>query len=134
MGAGGQGKALTLPSRLLLKKTSEFQNVYRHGKRLRGRNFILIFLPNGRGECRVGVSVHGVKKAVRRNRIKRLFKEFFRLNRDIMDPAADIVFAVRGGCELNSLETVEEAVRGLLAGRGQTEQPARSGREESGAV
>lgn len=107
-------KPFALPKKNLLRKSAEFQIVYRQGKRLYGPQFSIIFMPNGGGESRVGVSVHGVRKALRRNRIKRLFKEFFRLNRDVFEPAADVVFAVRKGFELDSLQAVEDAGLGLL--------------------
>jgi len=74
-------KSLSLPKTGLLTKSWEYQHVYKHGKRLRGKDFSLIFLANQRGEDRLGLSISGVKLAVQRNRLKRMIREFYRHNR-----------------------------------------------------
>lgn len=110
------GKARqTLPKTALLNKPAEFQTVYRNGKRLRGKQFSLIFMPNGLNTNRLGISVHGVKRAVARNRIKRIIREFYRLNRQFISPSSDIVIAVRQDFPPDSPQAVERAVRTLLA-------------------
>ncbi len=115
-----------LPKRALLRKTAEYAVVYRQGKRVRGAHFTIIFAANGRGYCRLGVSVHGVKKAVRRNRIKRIIREYFRLERDALQRALtgndtsaglDIVFAVRREFAALSLAEFRGAVEQALAKR-----------------
>ncbi len=70
-----------MPKSCLLTKPWQYRHVYRHGRRLRGNGFSLIFLGNDSGRDRLGISVSGVKLAVKRNRIKRLLKEFYRHNR-----------------------------------------------------
>jgi len=107
-------KLRPLPKTYLLTKPWEYQNVYKAGKRLRGDQFSLIYVVNGKKENRLGISVHGVKRAVRRNRIKRIIREFYRLNRDFLGSGVDIVFAVRGGFALDSLHEVEQAVFNLV--------------------
>lgn len=110
-----KGKAgLTLPKAALLCRPKEFQAVYRNGKRLRGKEFSLIFMPNGLNLNRLGISVHGVKKAVARNRIKRIIREFYRLNRQFISPSSDIVIAVRKNFLPDSPLEVERVVMPLL--------------------
>ena len=104
-----------LPKAALLSKPEEFQAVYRNGKRLRGIEFSLIFIPNGLQTNRLGISVHGVKKAVQRNRIKRIIREFYRLNRQFISPPSDIVIAVRSGFPPSSPQDVDRVVKPLLA-------------------
>ena len=104
-----------LPKAALLSKPEEFQAVYRNGKRLRGIEFSLIFIPNGLQINRLGISVHGVKKAVQRNRIKRIIREFYRLNRQFISPPSDIVIAVRSGFPPSSPQDVDRVVKPLLA-------------------
>lgn len=103
-----------LPKAALLSKPKEFQAVYRNGKRLRGKEFSLIFMPNGLNTSRLGISVHGVKRAVARNRIKRIIREFYRLNRQFISPSSDIVIAVRKDFPPDSPLEVERAVTPLL--------------------
>ena len=65
-----------------LRDTSEFQYVYRQGKRYDGR-FITVFVIKNEGlHHRLGVtaSKRAIGKAVHRNRAKRLMREAFRFN------------------------------------------------------
>ena len=78
--------------------------------------FTLIFLTNHREYNRIGISIsRKLKGAVKRNRIKRIFKESFRLNRETYPPDADIVVTVRPDFSLNSPDLITEAVADLLA-------------------
>ena len=98
----------------LITKSDEYEAVYRRGKRVRGKNFSLILLPTAREHNRIGISIHGVKKAVKRNRTKRIIREFYRLNRTALPAATDIVFTVREGFKPNSPDQVKQAVFSLL--------------------
>ena len=80
----------------LLRKGWEFEKVYSRGKRLHGNGYTLICLDNGSAESRIGISVHRkIRGAVKRNRIKRIIRESFRLERKQYPQGVDIVFAVR---------------------------------------
>ena len=110
-------KAQTLPKAMLLVKPWQYRLVYDQGKRVRGQNFSLIHVPNSTAGNRLGISIHGVRQAVQRNRIKRIIREFFRHNREFIEPFSDVVFAVRPGFAPNSPREVEAAVGALLARR-----------------
>jgi len=120
----GAMNTLSLPKDYLLKKKSEYDNVYRKGKRVHGENFSLILLPNNSEHNRLGISIHGqLKGATKRNRIKRIIREFFRLNRDFHQekgyksselPFMDIIITVRKGFRPESPAEVAEAVYRLL--------------------
>ena len=115
------------PRRLRLRRNREFQQVYSAGKRRHGAGFSLIFAPNGMGWTRLGISVR--KKtgtAVRRNRIKRLFREAFRLHKERFPQACDVVITVRPGFACDSLTAVEAALDALLV------LPASSASSEQG--
>ncbi|MDX9896117.1 ribonuclease P protein component [Desulfofustis limnaeus] len=104
-----------LPKKCLLRKNGEFNTVYRQGKRLYGRGFGLVYLTNRCGYNRIGISVsRKVKGAVVRNRIKRIFKESFRLNRGLYPPEADIVVTVRPDFSLQSPQHIDQAVKSLF--------------------
>ena len=110
-------RAQALPKSILLVKPWQYRKVYDQGKRVRGRNFSLIYLPNNTTGNRLGISIHGVRQAVQRNRIKRIIREFFRHNQEFIEPFSDVVFAVRPGFVPDSPWQVEVAVRTLLDGR-----------------
>jgi ribonuclease P protein component len=102
---------------MLLVKPWQYRLVYDQGKRVRGQNFTLIHLPNRAEGNRLGISIHGVKQATQRNRIKRIIREFFRHNQGFIEPFSDVVFAVRSGFVPDSPREVEAAVREVLARR-----------------
>lgn len=110
-------KAQSLPKARLLVKPWQYRLVYEQGKRVRGHNFSLIYLPNSTAGNRLGISIHGVRQAVQRNRLKRIIREFFRHNQAFMEPFSDVVFAVRPGFVPDSPREVASAVGALLARR-----------------
>lgn len=111
-----------------LKKTGEFNRVYRNGARLYGKGFTLVYLrdeqtdkqaDNRLFESRLGISVpRKVGNAVRRNRIKRIIREAFRLHREVFPRYSDIVFAVRPGFPLTGMQAVRDAVAVLADSKG----------------
>ena len=115
---------LSLPKTYLLRKKSEYDNVYLRGKRVHGENFSLILLPNNLEHNRLGISIHGqFKGAAKRNRIKRIIREFFRLDRRFLQeessrscelPFMDIVITVRKGFILENPTDVAGAISRLL--------------------
>ncbi len=84
-----------LPRRHRLRGRRAFEHVY--GARLSRRCGPLIFyaVPTDGGHWRLGLSVsRRVGTAVRRNRIKRLLREAFRLHRHTWPAAYDLVVVV----------------------------------------
>jgi ribonuclease P protein component len=77
-----------------LKKTKEFEKVFRKGRKLTGRFVALHYVYNNEDLRRVGVTVSKRvdKKAVTRNRLKRRFREIFRLAKDAFPAGCDLVF------------------------------------------
>ncbi|RUM87636.1 MAG: ribonuclease P protein component [Thermovibrio sp.] len=92
-----------------LKKDSEFKRVFDHGKSLGGSTVAFYFCPNELEFPRAGfiVSKKVSKKAVERNRAKRLMREVFRLNKHRLEPV-DIVFIARKGIIGKSYREVEK--------------------------
>jgi len=71
---------LTKADRIL--KRREFIALAKSGRRIQNEHFIAIFAPNQLGRSRIGITVtKKVGPAVKRNRIKRIVREYFRLNR-----------------------------------------------------
>ena len=72
-------------------KRSEFIQLSQTGKKIQNRYFIVVFSPGQFERSRLGVTVtKKVGCSVRRNRIKRLSREYFRLNRDHLKGNWDI--------------------------------------------
>lgn len=75
------------PSREKLKKKSEIDLLFKKGKWLSAENMRIIYFSSSEKypieSCKIGVSVSKkfLKKAVDRNRIKRLLRESYRLNK-----------------------------------------------------
>jgi ribonuclease P protein component len=81
---------------LRLRSKPQFDAVYASGRRIDDRFFGLRVKPNGLGFPRIGlaVAVKTAGNAVRRNRLRRLVRESFRLVRHEL-PAVDIVVAAK---------------------------------------
>lgn len=75
-----------------LKKNGEFQNIYNLGNKYFGNYSLIFFNKNKLNESRFGfVASKKTGKAFCRNRIKRLFREYIRLNKNKFNNNYDII-------------------------------------------
>lgn len=101
-----------------LRKSSDFDRVYSSGKRSTSSTLTVIFDVSPAGATRVGLSVgRRIGKAVVRNRVKRLLREAFRLNKNRVKKGHDIILVARKGVEELNFREVEAQVMDLF-GRG----------------
>lgn len=87
--AGLQAPRLRHPRACRLQSGQDFARIYRNGVRVRGRFILLVAAESlNPGVPRLGLSVGRKyhKLAVRRNRVRRVFRESFRLNRPDLPP------------------------------------------------
>lgn len=81
-----------LPRQRRLLSRHDFRRVYRRGKRARGPHLVIVAFERRQPGFRLGLSVskaHG--GAVRRNKIKRVFREAFRLERPTLPGHFDLI-------------------------------------------
>jgi ribonuclease P protein component len=94
----------------------EFDRVFREGRAFELREICVRALPNGLGHSRLGLCV-GKRQggAVRRNRIKRLLREAYRLNRHALAVPCDLVIVPRAGWRNLTLAAIEPVFREALS-------------------
>ena len=94
-----------------LKKTREFQKVYKRGKSFANKYLVMYILTNERTENRLGISVSKkVGNSVVRHRLTRLIRESYRLNKDKFIKGIDIVIVARTGAKDIDYSKVENAL------------------------
>ncbi|MGI9558392.1 MAG: ribonuclease P protein component [Thermodesulfobacteriota bacterium] len=100
----------------LMEKT-EYTRVLGKGTRLSSQNFSASVLGNGLGFPRVGhvVAKKTVSSAVLRNRIKRRFREIFRLNKQKFG-SNDVVFIAKTDSSNLPFQTVSREILGMVSG------------------
>lgn len=104
------------PRRQRLSLKRDFDRVFAEGRSAADYSLVVYMLPTELGYPRLGLAVgKGIGKAVRRNRVKRLIREAFRLNRDKLPESADMVVIARQGVRADFGEIAQSVVS--LAGR-----------------
>ncbi len=85
------------------------------GNRLDTENFTVIYNPNSFGFPRLGLVVgkRSSKSAVERNRVKRIFREIFRRNKNLFD-SFDVVFLTKKKIETLSYKKTEEEIADVV--------------------
>ena len=98
-----------------IKERPEFQRTFREGKRLYSALYILYYRANGLKQARIGVitSKRNVRKAVWRNRIKRVIRETFRLRQSKLKPVDIVVVAQKKASNANK-EELKQCLEQLL--------------------
>mgnify|MGYP001252563306 FL=1 len=98
-----------------IKKSRDFKRVFNKNMSVADRNIVLYYLPNNLSVSRFGFTVSKkIGKAVIRNRIRRLFREVCRLNKDKFPEGYDYVLLARRNVVGLNYRQVEETVFKLL--------------------
>ncbi len=116
-----------------VRRGADFQAAYRRGRRARGEHFTVVAAPNGLGHTRLGLSIgrRAWRRAVPRNRLRRLVREAFRLEYGELPEGYDLIVVgstpeahpsldqARGDLKRLALAAVEARRRGRRRTRGE---------------
>ncbi len=111
---GQRAPRLRHPRACRLRRGQDFARIYRNGVRVRGRLILLVAAESlNPGVPRLGLSVGRKfdKRAVGRNRVRRVFRESFRLGRPDLPPLDMILIPVGRGQRYSVTECRPELVR-----------------------
>jgi len=99
-----------LPKQHRLKKQKDFEKIFEQGRGARQEEIIIRFLPNQKEFSRFGfiVSKKVSKKAVIRNRIKRLLREAIRYILPDLKQGFDVVVIALSGIEKKNFHQIKE--------------------------
>ncbi|MGP8051832.1 MAG: ribonuclease P protein component [Desulfobaccales bacterium] len=98
-----------------IRRRRDYLRVQAQGKRLHSRHFGVTLAPPEASAPRLGLVVtRRFGKAVRRNRMKRLLREFFRRHKTLLPPYDLVIMAKPGAAALNYWRVAEE-LGGLLS-------------------
>jgi ribonuclease P protein component len=101
-----------------LRRRKEFSAIFKTGRRIHSEYLTVILCKNTSDIRRVGIVVgKKVGVAVRRNRMKRLLREFFRLNKLRLPASQDILIVVRKDFSFMKCQDLCSEVDKVLAGR-----------------
>ena len=111
-------KSFSLPKNERLLNRKDFVNLNRSGKRYRTKHFTVICKENGLDVSRLGITVNKkIGNAVKRNKVKRLVREFFRLNKRDAPKGHDIVIIANRGAEGLVLGKITEELGEIIPGK-----------------
>ena len=105
-----------LPQPNRLRKTNDFKRVFKNGKGVKADNMFVKVRPNKEGTIRIGIIVSKkvAKKAVDRNRIRRILSEGVRTHIHKIKQGRDIVMVVLPGFNLQGTKDAEKTVYTLF--------------------
>lgn len=93
-----------------IRRRSDFIRISKEGKKYYSPHFRVWMCPNQLPYCRLGIVVSKkIGSAVKRNHLKRLVREFFRLHKEELFQSADFVIQAKEGADkLTFWEVVAE--------------------------
>lgn len=113
-----QKKGLSFPKGERILKPDDFTRVRKTGKRVSTGSLTIYILVTDLGVRRLGLAVSSrVGNAVRRNRIKRLLREAFRLNKALLPASSDILVSVKSTAAIKDLNDCIRELSRIFAAR-----------------
>jgi len=98
-----------------LRRKKDFEAIAKEGTRRHTKNFLVITRKNDQGFSRLGaVASKKLGKAVERNRVKRLMREFFRRNKERLPRSTDYMIVGKKGAQDLPYSRVADELSALL--------------------
>ena len=98
-----------------LRKQAEFDHVFRSGERFGSRYLLARVVSNAHGHARVGFAVpRGVGCIAKRNRVRRVMREAFRLHQHEIPDGVDLALIPKRAWTDYRLGVVESSMQSLL--------------------
>ena len=108
-------KAYGFPKGFRLRRRADFLLKRERTQKIHTRHFTIICRDNWKDGPRIGIVANKkVGNAVIRNRVKRLVREFFRLNRGRIHRSADIIVIARPMTRIERYTDIEEELKRVL--------------------
>ena len=109
----------SFPKRERLLNREDFVNLNRLGKKYHSKHFLVIAKENKTGRSRLGITVtRKIGNAVKRNKVKRLAREFFRLNKHHFSRGCDIVIIGKKDSFLLNYTDIKEELGEIILNKG----------------
>ncbi len=98
-----------------ISRTGDFERLSKCGRRIHRDHFVVTYCPNSLGSLRLGVTVSKkLGNAVMRNRVRRLVRESFRLNRGLFADGCDMNVAAKTGASDLTFHEVNQTLAGIF--------------------
>ncbi|MED4403288.1 ribonuclease P protein component [Metabacillus fastidiosus] len=98
-----------------IKKNEDFQKIFKQGKSMANRQFVIYFLEREESELRIGLSVSKkIGNAVTRNRVKRLIRQVFLEEKERIVNNKDFIIIARKPAAEMSYDEVKSSLNHLF--------------------
>lgn len=98
-----------------IRKSSDYKSLSTNGKRFKSSGFVIVYQKNTLDRPRLGITVsRKFGKAVRRNRVKRIIREFFRTNKTCIHGMGDINIIARTAARKNDAAEIRKELEMCL--------------------
>jgi ribonuclease P protein component len=101
-----------------IRRRADFHRILKEGEKFDSPYFQISISPNRLPQRRLGLTVgKNIGSAVRRNRVKRMIRDFFRLNKEALPGSSDVVVKAKPGAARLNFRQVSEELKGLFKER-----------------